>query len=229
MPGPSVPLKKTYSMRISDSRSCGAPEASTSKFDDSGVLACEYEHRDQHPPLPVSPKANESIRAICVGIGSGECVRILERKDRVGEVDLMLPNVCCRLRKVALYPSTDVSVCTDELIRRLEVRVLKSPPRCPMANAICERVIGTFRRERLDRLLPLSESQLRSILKSRAPRYNAARPHTALGPGVRNPPATMQHKLDPRSRPRVREVVAVSAHSVLGGLHHEYLLAPTVV
>ena len=35
----------------------------------------------------------------------------------------------------------------DESIGRLGVKVLKSPPRSPMANAICERVIGTIRRE----------------------------------------------------------------------------------
>ncbi len=46
----------------------------------------------------------------------------------------------------------------DESIARLGIRVLKSPPRCPMANAICERVVGTIRRECLDWLMPLSES-----------------------------------------------------------------------
>ncbi len=77
----------------------------------------------------------------------------------------------------------------DESIARLGIRVLKSPPRCPKANAICERVIGTIRRECLDWLIPLSESHLRSILKSWIPHYNAGRPHMALGPGVPDPPA----------------------------------------
>jgi putative transposase len=54
----------------------------------------------------------------------------------------------------------------DESIGRLGVTVLKSPPRSPMANAVCERVIGTIRRECLDWLIPLSESHLRRILKS---------------------------------------------------------------
>jgi transposase InsO family protein len=35
----------------------------------------------------------------------------------------------------------------DESVNRLGIEVLKSPPRCPKANAICERVIGTIRRE----------------------------------------------------------------------------------
>jgi putative transposase len=114
----------------------------------------------------------------------------------------------------------------DESITRLGVKVLKSPPRSPMVNAICERVIGTIRRECLDWLIPLSESHLRSILKSWIPHYNSGRPHMALGPGVPDPPATMRVKLRSRSRHRLREDVAVRANSVLGGLHHEYFLAP---
>jgi transposase InsO family protein len=38
----------------------------------------------------------------------------------------------------------------DESIQRLGLRVLKSAPRSPKANSICERVIGTLRRECLD-------------------------------------------------------------------------------
>jgi putative transposase len=72
----------------------------------------------------------------------------------------------------------------DESIAKLGVKVLKSPPRSPMVNAICERVIGTIRRECLDWLIPLSESHLRSILKYWIAHYNSGRPHMALGPGV---------------------------------------------
>src|ERR1700687_2328516 len=35
----------------------------------------------------------------------------------------------------------------DESIKNLGMTVLKSPPHSPKANAICERVIGTIRRE----------------------------------------------------------------------------------
>jgi transposase InsO family protein len=52
----------------------------------------------------------------------------------------------------------------DESVERLGIIVLKSPPRNPMAISICERVIGTMRRECLDWLIPLPESNLRSIL-----------------------------------------------------------------
>lgn len=70
----------------------------------------------------------------------------------------------------------------DESIGRLGVKVLKSPPRSPMANSICERVIGTIRRECLDWLIPLSES--RFILKSwfaHYNNYNDRQPHMSLG------------------------------------------------
>jgi putative transposase len=37
------------------------------------------------------------------------------------------------------------------------IRILASPPQAPRANAICERIIGTLRRELLDQLLILNE------------------------------------------------------------------------
>ena len=114
----------------------------------------------------------------------------------------------------------------DESMARLGIRILKSPPRCPMANAICERVIGTIRRECLDWLMPLSESHLRSILKSWNSHYNTGRPHMGLGPGVPDPPPAALARLPPLSRHRRGESYAVGARPILGGLHHEYYLAP---
>ena len=113
----------------------------------------------------------------------------------------------------------------DESVERLGIRVLKSPPRSPMANAICERVIGTIRRECLDWLIPLSESHLRSILKSWIRHYNIARPHMALGPGAPDPPPIHRDFPTPNSRHRRGESYAVRAVPILGGLHHEYSLA----
>jgi hypothetical protein len=40
--------------------------------------------------------------------------------------------------------------CLDNAIRALGVEVLRSPIASPKANAICERLIGTIRRECLD-------------------------------------------------------------------------------
>jgi putative transposase len=113
----------------------------------------------------------------------------------------------------------------DESIQALGIRVVKSTPHSPKMNAICERVIGTIRRECLDWLIPLSESHLRFILKSWIAHYNGGRPHMALGPGIPDPPATTKATPEPSSRHRRGESYAVRAASVLGGLHHEYSLA----
>jgi hypothetical protein len=57
----------------------------------------------------------------------------------------------------------------DESMRKLGWTALKSPPHSPQANAICERVTGSIRRECLDWLIPLSESRLRHHLPAIAP------------------------------------------------------------
>ena len=44
------------------------------------------------------------------------------------------------------------------------IRILASPPQAPRANAICERIIGTLRRELLDRMLIVNEHHLRRVL-----------------------------------------------------------------
>src|SRR6202023_1843856 len=110
----------------------------------------------------------------------------------------------------------------DDSIRALGIEVLRSPVASPKANAVCERVIGTIRRECLDWMIPLSAGHLRSILKLWVEHYNHGRPHTSLGPGVPDPPEilVMVRKLE--SRHRLEEGVVVLAESVLGGLHHEY-------
>ena len=117
----------------------------------------------------------------------------------------------------------------DESIKALGLNVLKSPPRSPKANAICERVIGTIRRECLDWLIPMSEAHLRAILKSWVEHYNRGRPHSSLGPGVPGPPTTVVViARQSNFRHRLGEGVAVRSKSVLGGLHHEYSLAPSL-
>jgi putative transposase len=65
----------------------------------------------------------------------------------------------------------------DAVFTAADVRILASPPQAPRANAICERMIGTLRREVLDRLLIVSEHHLREVLTEYLRHYNTARPH----------------------------------------------------
>ena len=60
----------------------------------------------------------------------------------------------------------------DEAVEGLGLRILRTPVRAPQANAYCERLIGTMRRECLDFMIPLSERHLRSILREWVKHYN---------------------------------------------------------
>ena len=113
------------------------------------------------------------------------------------------------------------SACREVLAKH-SLRVLKTPVRTPQANAFCERVIGTMRRECLDWLIPLNERHLRWILRAWVTHYNRGRPHASLGPGIpdRSPapirPVPGGHRLPARCH--------VVATPILNGLHHEYRL-----
>ncbi len=115
------------------------------------------------------------------------------------------------------------SIFSAEFDRSIEndgMRVLKSPYRSPRANSICERMIGSMRRECLDYMIPFAESHLRRILKSWAAYYNQSRPHTALGPGF---PASTDNFRLPTTAERhcIGSNSLITAKSILGGLHHD--------
>jgi putative transposase len=114
------------------------------------------------------------------------------------------------------------SLDLDKAAADLGVRVLRTPPRAPQANAVCERVIGTIRRECLDFLIPLGERHLKHTLNRWIQHYNHGRAHMSLGPGI---PAPL-HPSPPNSghRYRLPRSHRVRSKAVLGGLHHEYWL-----
>ena len=121
---------------------------------------------------------------------------------------------------------TIFSTKVDEALSGFGLNVLKTPVRSPMANAHCERVIGTIRRECLDYLIPMNERHLKRIVREFATYYNRGRPHTALGPGLPEPnqaavPAG-RHRYELPSGYRIAKT------PVLGGLHHDYRLEQEV-
>jgi transposase InsO family protein len=111
----------------------------------------------------------------------------------------------------------------DQGIRHLGLRVLKTPVRTPQANALCERLIGTLRRECLDYLIPLSAHLVGHVLTQWVRHYNEGRPHMALGPGIPQPRAALPAPLQ-EQRHRWPTHCHVVARPILGGLHHEYRL-----
>jgi putative transposase len=54
----------------------------------------------------------------------------------------------------------------DASLTRLGLKVITTPVRSPQANSLCERLIGTLRRECLDWIIPLSDGHLSKVLGS---------------------------------------------------------------
>jgi putative transposase len=113
----------------------------------------------------------------------------------------------------------------DNSVLALGLKVLRTPFRSPRANSICERVIGTIRRECLDWLILVSEKHVRATLREWVTHYNAGRPHKMLGPGLPSPPAAAPVISKSQPRHRLPAETIVHAKAVLGGLHHEYSIA----
>jgi hypothetical protein len=107
----------------------------------------------------------------------------------------------------------------DAVLTAEGIRVLASPPQAPRANVICERVIGTLRRELLDRLLIVNEHHLRQVLTEYLLHYNTARPHRSLG--QLTPDQADSRPPDPVNLAEHR----IRRKQVLGGLTHEYYIA----
>jgi putative transposase len=115
------------------------------------------------------------------------------------------------------------SAAVDDAVRSMNIRVLKTPACVPQANAFCERLIGTARRECLDHLIPLTERHLRKILAEWVSHSNQGRPHTSLGPGIPEPPTLSVPRSAGYQLPHGHRV---ADRPILGGLHHEYRLEP---
>jgi putative transposase len=68
-----------------------------------------------------------------------------------------------------------------EVFKADGMRIITTLPKTPRMNGICERVIGTLRRELLDRILILGERHLALVLGEYLAHYNVARPHQSRG------------------------------------------------
>jgi transposase InsO family protein len=95
-------------------------------------------------------------------------------------------------------------------IRAMGIRDHSIAPRSPWQNGHVERLIGSIRRECLDRVVVFGEAHLRRILKTYAFYYNGARTHLSLDKDAPNY----------RRSQTAGQIVAIP---VLGGLHHQYV------
>ena len=94
------------------------------------------------------------------------------------------------------------------------IEQLRTAYRAPKQNAVCERFLGSVRRECLDHVLVLGEAHLRRILREYVAYFNTARPHQGLQQRVPDPAEV--------GALRAENGGPVRAVPVLGGLHHTY-------
>jgi putative transposase len=111
----------------------------------------------------------------------------------------------------------------DASVAHMGLEVIETPVRSPQANSLCERLIGTPRRECLDWIILFSEEHLRKTLCAWLAYYNRDRPHSSLGPSLPQPPLHLPVPLQ-RQRHHFDRSTRVVASPVLNGLHHEYNL-----
>lgn len=97
--------------------------------------------------------------------------------------------------------------------RSTRIEVLRTPYRAPRANAVCERFLGSVRRECLNHFLIVGEGQLHRLIKEYVTFFNAARPHQGIQQMI---PEKFE---SPGEEPRKGKIIAFP---VLNGLHHDY-------
>lgn len=126
------------------------------------------------------------------------------------------------------------------------IEIVRTPYRAPRANAICERFVGSVRRECLDQLLIFSDAQLYRVIKEYVGYFNRARPHQGMKqqfperienahveastpnkiipfPGLKAKEREGRSSTPPESEAnRSEEQGKIIAFPILNGLHHDY-------
>ena len=93
------------------------------------------------------------------------------------------------------------------------IKELRTPYRTPQANGVCERFMGSLRRECLDHILIHDDKHLLRVAKEYTGYFNEERPHQGIAQTIPD-----QYDLT-RSKPTRGKV---TSKAILGGLHHSY-------
>jgi transposase InsO family protein len=92
------------------------------------------------------------------------------------------------------------------------IKELRTPYRAPRANGICERFMGSLRRECFDHTLILHGKHLQRVVKEYTAYFNQERPHQGIG----------QRIPDHYDRSKANPTGGITSKAFLGGLHHSY-------
>jgi putative transposase len=85
---------------------------------------------------------------------------------------------------------SNVTASFDAVFEASSIRILRTAVQAPRMNAICERLVGTLRREVPDQMLILGTAHLCAVLAEYQAHYNAARPSIAGLATTRKTPRT---------------------------------------
>lgn len=103
------------------------------------------------------------------------------------------------------------------------ISVIRTAFHAPVMNSICERFIGSLRRECLDHVLILGEDHMRRVIGEYCRYFNDVRPHQSLA--QRTPSSVAIRSATEEGSVEVevvRDGGEIVSTPVLGGLHHEY-------
>jgi putative transposase len=101
----------------------------------------------------------------------------------------------------------------DAVLAGVDIRIIPTPTRAPLANAIAERFIETLRRQFPDHILITGRRHLAAVLIEYLQHFNTHRPHRS--PHQRPPAGD--------TPPRSQAAIRVLRRDRLGGLLHEYM------
>jgi transposase InsO family protein len=108
----------------------------------------------------------------------------------------------------------------DAVFQATGATILRTAVQAPRMNSICERLVGTLRRELLDHRLILGEAHLRAVLAGYQEHYNTARPHQGIAQRVPG------REYDaPRVSATHLDAQRIRRKPVLNGLINEYVRA----
>jgi putative transposase len=113
----------------------------------------------------------------------------------------------------------------DALAKYTGIKLVHTAVHAPLMNAVCERFIGSVRRECLDHMLILSEAGMRRLVEEYVSYFNDLRPHQGLGqriPAKAAEGTPESAAVSPITDPTMRVDRGVVSLPVLGGLHHHY-------
>jgi transposase InsO family protein len=126
---------------------------------------------------------------------------------------MALDEAGCTFRFLIRDRDTTFTPSFDAVLADAGLRIVKSPPQAPRANAYAERWVGSARRECTDRLLITGRRHLAAVLSQYVEHCNRHRPHQSLN---QQPPQPRQ------AQTSAPDGSAIRRQQILGGLINEY-------